>query len=455
MEAYPRLLPGHFSGGDWRISLCDPADSATSPVARQMQIPRVATIEDQLIRLHEMWHVRRDNLDPHKGQWGSDPHRRMFRAMVEECALDFDALGQGVDLRPCRDGMDFSTWTLPKEDYLLALEWLQLASSQGGTRNGLIVAAWTACHQELRAHPGLPDLLGCLKSLQGDCGYHNCDAWADKLAALFPPPGMQSKPQGKTPQQRQAEAQQAKEDAQQQAAQDKAQERRKAGDDGADTQISSDSVDGGIVQTHSHMLDGRVGPCLASSWQARDTGAYVRYPARLYPAGRVFGHRTRQAALIVDGSRSMHWTPADLERLLKIIPGLWCGVYSSHRNVGWNGTSPRIRTRLCIVAAKGRVSQDGSFVDSEIEHTGVNKGTGCDLPALDWTWKHAPHPLVWLSDGKVGPGYEPAVDRWLKAHKVVRVRGMEDAAEYLRGKAVLTFDGCSDRPAKRRRHGVY
>jgi hypothetical protein len=438
--AYPGLILGAYSGGAWDVAECKTALSCCAPSERMLRVPRPVTRFDALARQHELRHISRDGRDPNgTDRFKRDVHWVNFRKMIEELALESEALHLGQDIRQARDGLDWQSIVVPSEDYQIAQQWLQVAYSVPATGCDAIKAYWQSCHAVL-GQPHQAVLLDAYKSLDADASWQNCNRWADVLVAAFPPPPPPPAPG--LPQQENA-------DARAERAEAEADARARAGRQAnADKQASERGEQGtsrvphGAVDVHNHLRIDRTGPTLAAQWRARDSGVVVRYPGRLYPDGRVFGERVRRASVLVDASSSMAWTEDDTRRLMRGIPGVWCGLYTVL--VSEYGREQNGSARLCIVADKGRVAKGiESIVSSEREHGGVNAGTGCDLPALEYAIAHAPRPLVWLSDGGIGgdAGYQRTVDALLLRHRVPRIGTAKDVIDYLSGRAVPTFHG--------------
>lgn len=438
--AYPELVLGAYSGGEWTVKECPTALSGCTPHERVLHLPRPVTRYDALARQHELRHISRDGRDPNgTARFERDVHWVNFRKMVEELALEAEALARGMDIRQARDGLDWTTVVVPTEDYQIAQQWLQVAYSVPGTGCDAIKAYWQSCHAVLsKAHQAV--LLDCYRSVENDTSWQNCNRWADVLAREFPPPPPPPAPG--TPTQENAEAKAERAEAEAAEAAEAARERAQAQRESERGEQGSASVPHGTVDVHNHLKVDRTGPTLAAQWRARDSGVVVRYPGRLYPDGRVFGERVRRASVLVDASSSMSWTEDDTRKLMRGIPGVWCALYTVLR--GSHGYERAGSARLCIVADKGRVAKGiESIVGSELEHGGVNYGSGCDLPALEYAIAHAPRPLVWLSDGGVGGSvaYQQMIRDAMLRHRVPRIETARDVIEYLGGRAVLTYRG--------------
>lgn len=171
---------------------------------------------------------------------------------------------------------------------------------------------------------------------------------------------------------------------------------------------------------------------------------------------------------MIDGSGSMQWTQRDLTTVLDLMPAVWIGIYS-----GWGNSYSRSRPiigRICILAKHGRFSRfDG--LDA-----GNNGENDVDLEAL-WLLARWPKPRFWLSDGYVmggrhtGPHPVPEyntsrylresgaliehVNRFMKAHDILRIRNKEDMQSLLKRRRVTLYRSCVNRQDTRREREVY
>jgi hypothetical protein len=119
----------------------------------------------------------------------------------------------------------------------------------------------------------------------------------------------------------------------------------------------------------------------------RDEGCTLSAVHRLPIDGRIFSRSRSQkgGTVLIDGSGSMSFSPAELERIVVTAPAATVAVYSGH---GRNGT-------LTVVARKGRMATaDG------IRSSRCGSGNIVDGPALEWLARH-PAPRMWVSDGWV------------------------------------------------------
>jgi hypothetical protein len=120
-------------------------------------------------------------------------------------------------------------------------------------------------------------------------------------------------------------------------------------------------------------------------------------------------------------------------------------VYSYHGSNGYWDASKGFKSedqfiaRYCVLAQKGVLDPEGiEHTQREWQHTGGN--SGADPASLWYAAKHAPKPIVWVSDGMVSfgehQGFYKGCDALMRQHKMVRVLTIEDAIDYLLGKAV-------------------
>jgi hypothetical protein len=119
----------------------------------------------------------------------------------------------------------------------------------------------------------------------------------------------------------------------------------------------------------------------------RDEGCTLSAVHRLPIDGRIFSRSRSQkgGTVLIDGSGSMSFSPAELERIVTTAPAATVAVYSGH---GRQGT-------LTVVARKGRMATaDG------IQTSRCGSGNIVDGPALEWLAQQ-PAPRMWVSDGWV------------------------------------------------------
>jgi hypothetical protein len=169
-------------------------------------------------------------------------------------------------------------------------------------------------------------------------------------------------------------------------------------------------------------------------WRAGQSGAYVKAPGRLWQDGKVFarpGHYN--GGMLFDGSGSMRWNQAKAEAAARVLPGVWIGFYSAHREAAEPGGYWGM---LCIVAERGKV---GLFTPldpgEQARHTGGNQ---CDAECLAYMARAVPGPKVWISDGQVclDLAHYGRCNAIMKAHRIVRVDTAEQARDYLAGRKV-------------------
>jgi hypothetical protein len=201
----------------------------------------------------------------------------------------------------------------------------------------------------------------------------------------------------------------------------------------------------GAVDVHRHTLSKGVSQSVALGWRSSENGSTVRYPSQMYPSGRIFAKRAPGGSIILDGSGSMSWHTQHIVEAQKQMPNLYVAVYSWHGSSGyWRATKGLKATdtfiaRYCIIAQKGKIDPNGEINrKAEPEHTGGN--SGADPASLWYAARWSPKPIVWVSDGMVSFGEEQKFyqqcDAIMRKHKIVRVLTIEDAIDYLLGKAV-------------------
>ncbi len=196
--------------------------------------------------------------------------------------------------------------------------------------------------------------------------------------------------------------------------------------------------------------------------KASDSGSRLSFPRRLYQDGRVLARTGRAGGgILVDGSGSMAWNQAKVDRAVLILPGLWVGWYSLHTAAYETSQKThgayRLPTgaadyeklrreapywaRLCIIAEKGRVAEYKPSLETAY-HSGGNEVDG---DCLAYFARCVQGPKVWVSDGQVygAPGHAKECARVMRQHNIVRVDTVDDAVAYLEGKTVLGYRDCT------------
>jgi hypothetical protein len=446
--AYPHYVPTRYSGTEWTVLECQARDASSDTIGKKLNIPRMVLREDALVRMHELWHVKRTKSVSYDTVHAPGM-RGVFRRMVEEVALEQDAAAFGIPLYQARDAFDWINAQLPTLRHDLAAMYLQLAGSVPHSKSADLKTYHYAVVNRIRQE-SMTDLLlleECLKSVIADTGQQNCEKWADVLTAKFAPPMADpGKPQEKRSareKREEAEAEEAEE-----AEQDKAAKRKM--DASSQTQESADfdtseltdeegntltDSNGNALRpldVHKHTNMGGTSRMVASQWRNTLAGGYVRYPERLVPSGRIFGVRQKGGGILMDWSGSMDWEPEKLEKLIRDLPGTWAAGYDGH-------TSRKYCGRMCVIAHAGRV---GTRVP-EAEYSGGNYGTGVDVAAIEYAARYAPRPLVIVTDGACGREWAPQFNASLKRHRLCFVRTIDDAINFLHGRAVYGYRSTS------------
>lgn len=232
---------------------------------------------------------------------------------------------------------------------------------------------------------------------------------------------------------------------------------RKAGESSQSEELTARTPHG-AVDVHRHTLNRSTSTSVALGWRSSENGATVRYPSQMYPSGRVFAKKAPGGTIILDGSGSMDWHTQHIVQAQKAMPNLYVAVYSYHGSNGfWRASKGHVAedtfiARYCIVAQKGKLDPDGIYTrNDELSHDGQRSlhtggNSGADPAALWYAARNAPKPIVWVSDGMVSFGEDQAFwkqcDAIMRQHKIVRVLTIEDAIDYLLGKAVPGWHQC-------------
>ena len=198
--------------------------------------------------------------------------------------------------------------------------------------------------------------------------------------------------------------------------------------------------DGQWLEIHRHTTVRNGKPVGQGGWRVSQDGPSVRYPGRLFQDGRVFARSgVSGGGILIDGSGSMQWDQAKVERACKLLPGVWVGWYSWH----YSAMSGEMLYwgRLCVVAERGRVGTLDLVSDEEAAHTG---GNSCDAEALAYAAQAVVGPLVWVSDSFVcadasgdPKSHHDRCDAIMARRKIVRVATVDEAIDYLSRKPVM------------------
>jgi hypothetical protein len=557
--AYPQLIPWNDDVGltdsPWQVVELTPEQvrdlrgtggPSTDKGNKVLRIPKVVLRHDHWIRLHELYHVGRPTMVR-----GKNRLRNMVRKMLEEVALDSNALADGFDLRMARDSFDFSQMFTPENVPQAVQLYLQLYSNRDVSKNQGLLDAFHNAEKILDQEGLLKDVEGAAIAVWLDYSSGNCEDWADiltsKLLGKEPPPeppcelpkppkpeleeedeseedgdddgaggsgepeeedsegtgdggsgsddtgdgdGMDegdagdadggvdvTKPRANEPSEfdpndnkgvwddgwnapefnqpentdaaRERRAA-AKEEAEAEAAREAAE--RKQGESSISEHLTGHTAYG-TVDIHRHTFTHHATRTVALSWRSNEDGAIIRYPERLYQGGRVFATRSAGGSIILDCSGSMNWHTQVIIDAIKQLPRLYVAGYSYHYSA-WSRRKgePVYDARYCVIAQDGKVAPFEG-VQEEREHSGEN--LTADATALAYAAKFAPRPIVWVSDGMV-TGEEinwKNTDLVMRKPGIVRVLTIEDAIDYLTGKAVPGWHQCATVDTKYVRKG--
>lgn len=383
---------------------------------RTAKVPAPYTPAKKLARYHELYHARhspqsweKTTLDiMQQGVERSIPldftTTLKIAKMLEETRVDWRLWKNlGIDMRPCRESLNWAAFTIPDNDLIEATAWvLQLAWSVWGS-TGLWVDDIPDTPEVRESKPALSDFhSGCWTYVQSTNPELATDiirgltlllttpthSMRDKitleLARYFPPKTDYDQPEADEEEQElEAEIQKMLEDEE---------EQKKEDDSGGDFNGVDDM---GTWELHDHTRGPRRPRVVVKKrWAPKPEGTIFKYPHRHMLDRMVFGRKSRQTgSILVDNSGSMKWKNKDMMFLLDHMPNLWIGGYEGHTILD----KPRIQGRLCIFAKNGVFN-----VYTGREPTG-NGGNAIDLEALRYLGTQ-PEPRFWLSDGLVIDG---------------------------------------------------
>lgn len=403
--------------GAWKCSVSILDKARISKEHRIAEIPPAYTQAQQLARLHELEHAAKSPRNWLKvrttimsmgdeGEINLDADAVVKIAkMLEENRIDWRLWRYlGIDMRPCREAINWGAMTLPDNDPLEATCWvLQLAWTVWGSdgtwtdkdiphypeaREGdpRVKEFFDGCWAIVQSHDSslaLAVLSACVQMYVN--GTHEVrDQATYELAKYFLKVEEYLQPEP-TPEEKELQDEAEAEEKEKEAAQ---KEDKSGGDfNGVETY--------GHWQLHDHTA-GRRRPMVRvrKRYTAVDQGTILKYPHRYLLDKCVFGRRQRQTgSILIDMSGSMTWTNDDMMQLLDRMPQLWIGGYSGHHVPD----KPAVRGRICIHAKAGRFNEF-----TGIEPT-ANGGNVIDLEALQYLARQ-PEPRFWLSDGAVVGG---------------------------------------------------
>lgn len=180
---------------------------------------------------------------------------------------------------------------------------------------------------------------------------------------------------------------------------------------------------GRITDVFRPKLDRAVRPPRSPGKRFSDTGVIPTAVHRITTDGAVFTTRrkVKGGTVLCDASGSMHYSDADIERILQEAPGSTVAFYA-----GSNCGSPR--GRIVVAADRGRAT-----TVQEVRRAMPGQENLIDGPALRWLARQ-PAPRFWISDegvggvhdfGPGGPCHRECIEICKAAHITI-VRRIED-----------------------------
>lgn len=478
--------------GAWTFEEVDIGQSSVDTTNRHARVPRAYTPAQRLARMHEWGHAKHSP-SPFQptGDWymvfrtvtnramdrGTTPLPKAVQSiskMLEENRIDWILWDRyGIDVRPCREALDWNHLPDPS-DVLQALgDCLQLAWTVWASRglgSGIpnmppsrtpdvetgefFDKAWKFLCDEQR-ELAMAMIKGCLAMYREPTDERRNQVAAE-LACFFPIPEEEPEPE-RTPPQKQPEKE-AEEKAQQE------EDDYEAELDKQETGAGSEVVTEGGVQYHDHTTNvRRPSMRIARRRIPVAQGVDMRYAHRYMLDKAVFSQRLlTEGGLMIDGSGSMNWTNDDMQEIMRLVPAIWVGIYSGFygsagRTYG-SATKARaisgdVYARICTIAKHGKFARfDGLDV-------GHSDGNDCDLEALQLLAKW-PAPRFWLSDGVVCGGkhlgkpqhHKPVgfmagddgllherCSAWMKRHQILRIPDKETLYKLLKRQRVTLY----------------
>jgi hypothetical protein len=466
--------------GPWHVFETNIRESAVDLPGRKAWVPRALTRAQRLARLHELGHVK---YTPRK--WRETIRNALAYAeangeevdpttvlrlskMLEENRIDWLLWDRhGIDLRPAREALDWAHMQVPI-DPLTALQWtFQLAwtvwASRGlgaGISNpppvrpsdpdtaNFFDACWAVISNH---HPNLAAAMvrGCVQ-MYTDPSHESRDRVAAELSTFFPPQIHEPEQPKEKPEEQQAQ----REEQERVEAEETSRQQDESGG------VGGDRVMMGHYEIHDHTTGiRRPSMRIARREVPQFTGTKLAFPHRYMLDKAVFARRLlTEGGIMIDGSGSMNWTQRDMDLLLEKLPAVTIGIYGG---VGVPLSRSRaVFGRICILAKRGR------FSTYDPAESGFNSGNDVDLEAL-WLLARWPKPRFWLSDGYVcggkhtGPHPNPAyhtasyiahdgllvdaVNRFIRAHEILRVSTREDMHRLVRRQRVTLYRSCINR----------
>lgn len=464
--------------GPWSVTEVQIRDSAVDLQQRRAWVPRAHTEAQKLARRHELGHTKYSPRNwlrmarevmalATEEEEPIDPGVALrISKMLEENRIDWLLWDKhSIDLRPCREALDWSGVPVPT-DPLAALNWvLQLAWTVWASRglgSGIpnkpperacdeaTGAFFDSCWDVLENHnPALITAIvrGCLAMYETPT--HSCrNQVAAELSTFFPPKKEEEQP---------PEKQEEKEAREKAEAEEEAAERMHEEEEGG---VGADPESHGYWDLHDHTKGiRRPSVRIVRRETPQFVGTKFTFAHRYMLDKAVFARRTvTEGGIMIDGSGSMQWHNENLQAILAKLPAVTVGIYhgfvhhASTRRLGSFGVGQG--GRVCVLAKQGR------FCIYNERDPGYNADNAVDVEALRVlaTW---PRPRLWLSDGFAcgghfsGPHPDP---RWnttdfmraegnvifectkvMMAHEILRVPDIKTLEALLQRKRVTLF----------------
>lgn len=474
--------------GTWTIIPVSIRESAVELTTREAHVPHPYTPAQQLARMHEWGHVKYSP-SPYQihGDWPAhilavtsiatsekgvtpDPNAVVrISKMLEENRIDWLLWDtHGIDLRPCREVLDWAVWPDPESvlDALclcLQLAWTVWASrGLGGSVPNLPPSRspdaatgecfdkhWKYLHDE-RRDLAVAMIRGCLAMYEDPTDARRNEIAAE-LATFFPVEIKEKEEQPPEKAEEKAEQEQASRDEQ----------AREDYEDAQETGVGAEAHTHGQIEYHDHTASiRRPSLRIARRIVPVSQGTGLRFPHRYLLDKSVFGQRLlTEGGLMIDGSGSMKWTDEDMQRLMDSLPAIKIGIYSGRGSPLRPWHMRPVYGRICTIAQNGRFSRYEGL------DPGSNSGNDVDFEALQLLAQW-PKPRLWLSDGMVCGGrysgkpaehHEPIgyydryglliemCDAFMKRHDILRVPDKHTLQVLLRRQRVTLYRNCSNR----------
>ena len=408
----PQLIDSREAS--WSVLESALEHSGVDKVACRAWVPKPGTRAQQLARLHELYHVK---VSP--ANWNKVTAEIISRAAEDDLLLDAKAVlhiskmmeenrvdwmlwsRHRIDIRSCRDALDWSKMTIPEDEPLEATAWvLQLAwtvwASQGFPK-GKVPNPPPARDPDPAAQEYFEQCWKIVLQYNSDlatCILRACMAMYNNPSARVRDQGtmqiasyFQVEPPPELPEEKPEEKEEQEELEKQEKEREKQeQEEREGGTENEWVEIKDK------IQLHDHTR-GKRRPVvfMNRAYRPINIGFRYKYPTRASLDGYVFGMKAAtQGSLMIDFSGSMEWKNDDLLFTLERMPGIYIAGYSGV-------TNPEYYGRICVIAQNGRFNEF-TGIDNE-----CNDANAIDLEALE-VLATKPGPRFWLSDGLVVGG---------------------------------------------------